>query len=247
MLGVYLIGSLAIILGLVTLVFVWLAHHGDPRLWSWVIWRHERRARRNPPARGSIVLAGSSSIWFWKTMARDLAPLPVVNHGFGGSHVHQLTHFVDRLITPFSPSVVVLYSGDNDLAGTLGPARTPDDVDEAFGTLITLIRRRLPTVAIVILTVKPSPLRHRLWPAAIRTNALLSDRVDGLPNVSILNVSTPLLDEHGRPKTNLFKRDRLHLNQAGYALWAARLKPELTRLRDASLNQLNAEEISPQT
>ena len=47
--------------------------------------RFEDEMARTPPAPGGIVFAGSSSFTLWTTLADDLAPLPVINRGFGGS------------------------------------------------------------------------------------------------------------------------------------------------------------------
>ena len=50
----------------------------DPDAWEWAIARFEAEDRRQPPPRGAIVFTGSSSITFWKTLAQDMAPLPVI-------------------------------------------------------------------------------------------------------------------------------------------------------------------------
>src|SRR2546422_677497 len=39
----------------------------------------EKSDSLNPPKPGAIVFTGSSSIRYWKTLEKDMAPLPVVN------------------------------------------------------------------------------------------------------------------------------------------------------------------------
>jgi len=31
-----------------------------------------------------------------------MAPLPVINRGFGGSRIHQVVHYVDRIVVPIT-------------------------------------------------------------------------------------------------------------------------------------------------
>ncbi|MFK7912002.1 MAG: hypothetical protein AB8F34_15580 [Akkermansiaceae bacterium] len=38
------------------------------------------------------------------------------------------------------------------------------------------------------------------------------------------------LNEHGKPRTELFVGDKLHLNRAGYIRWAAAIKSQLDRV-----------------
>ena len=68
------------------------------------------------PAPGSVLFVGSSSIRFWNTLEEDMAPLPVINRGFGGSTFDDLLFYMDRIVMPYQPSAVVLYEGDNDIA-----------------------------------------------------------------------------------------------------------------------------------
>jgi hypothetical protein len=83
---------------LLVIVFVALAKktaqaaRGDPAFWEWEIRRFEREDQHSKPPPGVIVFTGSSSVRFWKTLEEDMAPLPVVNRGFGGSQIHQVTY-----------------------------------------------------------------------------------------------------------------------------------------------------------
>ena len=68
---------------------------------------------------GDIVFYGSSSIRMWETMDKDLAPLEVLNHGFGGSSLNDAIYYADRLVFPFNPKAVVIYSGTNDMGSDI--------------------------------------------------------------------------------------------------------------------------------
>ena len=45
-----------------------------------------------------------------------------------------------------------------------------------------------------------------------------------------LNIWTPMLGDNGQPKPDLFLKDGLHLNAAGYELWTKLTVAELQKL-----------------
>src|ERR1051325_6593438 len=71
----------------------------------------------SPPPKGEILFVGSSTIRLWdlKTAFPDLK---TINRGFGGSEMQDSTRYVDRIVVPYSPRIVVVYAGDNDIMGT---------------------------------------------------------------------------------------------------------------------------------
>jgi lysophospholipase L1-like esterase len=154
-----------------------------------------------------------------------MRPLAVVNRGFGGAHAAHVTHYAPRIVFPHQPRAIVLYAGDNDL-GRLSP-RSTGSVVEDFRGFVSDVRGKLGKIPIYVLSIKPTPLRARQWPRMERANrgiaALASD--DG--NVHFIDVASPMLDERGRPRRELYRWDGLHLNDAGYRLWAGIVKPRL--------------------
>lgn len=79
--------------------------------------RHERAILRTYDAatrQGEIVFYGASNFRLWKTMAADMAPFVVQNHGFGGSTDRDLLERAPRLLFPYRPSIVVFQTGSND-------------------------------------------------------------------------------------------------------------------------------------
>ena len=47
------------------------------------------------------------------------------------------------------------------------------------------------------------------------------------PGVDYIDVFTPMLTTDGSPRSELFRQDALHLNEAGYALWRSTIRPFL--------------------
>jgi lysophospholipase L1-like esterase len=187
----------------------------------------EARDRASPPAPGAVVFVGSSSIRLWSTLARDLAPLPVLNRGFGGSQMSHVAHYARRIVTPLAPRAVVVYAGDNDLAE--GTGKTAETVRDDFAALVAALREAQPGLPIFYLTIKPSRLRWARWPEMQRANRLVAELAARDPRLHVVDVGTPLLGPDATPRRDVFRLDGLHLNANGYAAWTAVLRPLLLR------------------
>src|ERR1700691_1423201 len=94
--------------------------------WESSILEFESQDKVNPPKPGVIVFVGSSSIRFWRTLGTDMQPLDVINRGFGGSEMSDIAQYANRIVVAYKPRAVVVYAGDNDLAG--GSPKTPESV-----------------------------------------------------------------------------------------------------------------------
>ncbi|MDG2303969.1 MAG: SGNH/GDSL hydrolase family protein [Candidatus Binatia bacterium] len=191
--------------------------------WDVLIEGYERADSQNPPEPGATVFIGSSSILFWATVADDMAPLPVLNRGFGGSVMTQATGYIDRIVLPYQPRAVVLYEGDNDIAFGL----SADCVLEDYDAFVATVHEEQPDVPIYFLAIKPSIARAALWPVIERANALVRARTSTNPKLNYIDVATPIFDASGEIRGDLFVADGLHLNAAGYALWTSVVHPVL--------------------
>jgi lysophospholipase L1-like esterase len=175
-----------------------------------------------PPTKG-ILFVGSSSIRMWETLAHDFPDLPVINRGFGGSELHDVVHYADRIVLRYKPRVIVVYAGDNDLAN----GRTPEQVTSDFRRLTRTVHRTLPRTRIVFVSVKPSPSRWSLAAKMRATNALVRRYVKTDKRLAYADVFTPMLGGDGRPRRELFRDDSLHMTPAGYELWTSVIRPYL--------------------
>jgi lysophospholipase L1-like esterase len=175
----------------------------------------------NPPPRDAVLFIGSSSIRKWTSLAQDFAGTPVINRGFGGSEVRDSTYYADRIVVPYRPREVVFYAGDNDLNSGRSVQQV---VDDTFA-FITRIRRDLPGVPVVYISIKPSPSRVELLPRIRQANARIAQRAAQLQGVHYVDVFTPMLTTDGQVRPELFETDMLHMKPEGYALWTRLLKP----------------------
>jgi lysophospholipase L1-like esterase len=191
--------------------------------WEDAIKAFEAADAKSFPAPGGNVFIGSSSIVKWSTLAQDLAPAPVIKRGFGGSQLADTLRYADRIIIPYKPKRVFVYAGDNDLAAK----RTPEAVAKDFADLAEKIHQALPAAKVYWITVKPSPARAAILAQGAKTNALVKDYAGAHPQVTIVDVATPMLGADGQPRGELFGPDHLHMAPAGYVLWTSLIKPLL--------------------
>ena len=218
--------------GCLALVWVgWLLFRlRSDRAWVWwptLCWmRWKQRTMAFAP--GGIVFAGSSSIRYWESLVADMAPLRVLGQGFGGSKLSQLVTWTDRLIIAHQPRAVVVYSGENDLAGLLGSRRkTADDLVPMFGQIVERVQAQLPATRIYWVSIKKPPARREIWPEIDRANQLLAEFCAGDPQCGVIDVLTPMCDDWGVPREELYGADGIHLNESGYAVWTAVIRPRL--------------------
>lgn len=168
------------------------------------------------PAPGGVLFVGSSSIRLWDDLEKVFGPeVPVTKRGFGGSRMEDCARYARRLVLPYRPRLVVVYAGDNDLAD----GRTPEQVEADFRHFVDVVRSALPETRIAYLSIKPSPLRAALMPAIHETNTRIAAYAAATSNLDYIDVYSHMLDADGRPRTDLYRDDRLHLNAQGYALW----------------------------
>ncbi|QDU58840.1 SGNH/GDSL hydrolase family protein [Aeoliella mucimassa] len=176
------------------------------------------------PAEGGVVFVGSSSIRLWdlpKSLP-DMEPAPL-NRGFGGSQLSDSIRNVELLVLKHKPQTVIIYAGDNDLAGGKSAERVGDD----FGKLVKLIHEALPETKIGYIAIKPSISRWRLAETIQDANARIAKQCEAEDWLTYIDVWNPMLDDQGKPREELFRNDGLHLNDKGYELWTSLVKPLL--------------------
>jgi len=199
----------------------------NPDFFADDIAKFEAADRDHPPPERPVVFVGSSSIRFWDTLQSDMAPLPVINRGFGGAQLSHVVYFADRVVIRYRPRAVVLYAGDNDLDERTG--KSAADVVRDFRTFVSRVQAAVPDVHIYYVSIKPSRPRWAQWPEQQKANAQISALCMGDPGLGYIDIATPMLAAGGRPPRDLFRFDGLHLSAKGYALWTGIIKPRLQR------------------
>ncbi len=93
------------------------------------------------PPKHAILFIGSSSFRFWSDVQNYFPGYTIINRGFGGSSLPDVIRFAPDILFPYQPKQVVIYCGDNDLAGDT--TLTANDVFNRFTTLYKMIRDSL--------------------------------------------------------------------------------------------------------
>ena len=127
---------------------------------------------------------------------------------------------------PLDPKTIVIYAGENDLQA----GRSVDDVVTAFKNVREQIRTEEPQAPIVFLALKPSPSRLPLLAAMRDANDQIAALCAQDPQCSFVDIFTPMLNEKGQPRPELFIKDNLHMNAEGYRLWTSIVAPVLQKL-----------------
>lgn len=201
----------------------------DPQRFEADIARFEEQDRKQLPPEGAIVLTGSSSIARWNDQAAAaLAPLTVIPRGFGGSVMHDLLHYLDRVVLVYKPRAVLIYEGDNDTGAR--PVIATEAILADLRQIIARIHQRLPQARIYVLSVKPSIARRAHWAAAQQVSEGYRRIAAADPLVHYVDVATPLLEADGSVMKDIFVADNLHLNERGNAIWGATIKAALMPL-----------------
>lgn len=191
--------------------------------WEPDIQKFEAADKQAPPAPGAVLFVGSSSIRMWKELAEDFPGVAVLNRGFGGSQLADSTYFADRIVIPYQPRMIVLYAGDNDL----NAGKTPQQVFEDYQAFVSRVRAKLPRVKIAFIAIKPSLARLKLMGEIRTTNDLIRNYIAKDKQQVFVDVFTPMLNDAGQPRPELFIKDGLHMNREGYAIWRKVLAPAL--------------------
>jgi hypothetical protein len=219
-----LVAAVVLVLAAAASYLVYLGRSGDdPAFFASEIEAFVEADRERPPAPGGIVFVGSSSIRFWSSLAEDMAPLPIIRRGYGGAHLSHLVHDAPRIVIPYAPRAVVVYAGNNDVAS----GKSAETVAADFEALLALIHRTLPETDVHFVTIKPTPLRFRLWPEMAKVNARVAAMAASDPRLHVIDAGGVFLGVDGRPDWTYFRFDGLHLNARGYAAWTSVIRPIL--------------------
>lgn len=190
--------------------------------WEADIAAFEAADRSAPPPKGEIVFVGSSTIRLWD-LARWFPDLKTINRGFGGSEMDDSTRYVDRLVVPHQPRLVVVYAGDNDISnGTLSEQVVVD-----FDRFVRAVHARLPQTRIVYIGIKPSLLRWTQVDRMRAANAGIRAYCERDDRLAFVDVDQAMLGWDEKPRRELYVSDGLHLTADGYQILSMLVRPLL--------------------
>ncbi|MEI6947104.1 GDSL-type esterase/lipase family protein [Paraflavisolibacter sp. H34] len=178
------------------------------------------------PPKKAILFVGSSSFTRWNNMQEWFPAHTVLNRGFGGSKLPDVKLYFEQTKLPKKLKQVVIYAGDNDLAGGNVAAR---DILQRFQDIVKLIRKEQPRIPIAFVSIKGCPSRAKLIPLVKEANALVKAYADKEKNIDFIDVFSPTMTPDGRPMPDIYVEDGVHLNTKGYKIWASVIEPHLKK------------------
>jgi lysophospholipase L1-like esterase len=209
----------------------------DPSIWEADIQALEARSGELSNDHDYVLFVGSSSIRRWRTLAEDMAPIEVVNRGFGGAKLNDLVHFSARLVNAARPCAVVIFAGTNDIK--VRSAKEPAQLLRSYQAFVSRVHTDLPQLPIFYIAITPTLKRWPVWPVAQATNRLIEHYSTSDERLYFIDTGAALLSEGGTPDENNYVDDGLHLSQEGYAIWRdiirKRLLQDLSRSGDKLL------------
>jgi lysophospholipase L1-like esterase len=192
--------------------------------WDPAIAKFEAQDKISPPPANGIVFIGASSIVRWD-LPKYFPELgaSAINRGFGGSQSVDSVRYVDRIVVPYRPRIVVYYAGDNDVEANV-PA---EEIARQFTLFEQQVHAKLPQTKIVFISIKPS-IRRFKWIETIKSaNAMVKEYCAKHSHLAFVDIEQKMLGADGKPNPALLVDDGLHLSPAGYDLWTAALRPQL--------------------
>lgn len=193
--------------------------------WEKDISAYEQMDRTNPPPRGALLFAGSSSIRLWKTLAQDFPEHRVINRGFGGSQIVDSTHFADRIIFPYAPRMIIFRAGGNDLwAG-----KSAEQVFAEYKEFVSTVHAKLPETDIAFISWNPTLARLKQAQKEKALNNMVAEFSRGNAHLKYIECYDMVLGADEQPRAELFVTDKLHFSAAGYKLLAERVRPFLPK------------------
>jgi hypothetical protein len=181
----------------------------------------------NAGGKDAVLFVGSSSIRRWESLAEDLAPIPTVRRGLGGSRYVDWMVFGEEIMQGLTFNRLMVFVGN----GMSGEGEDPpvEQIVSWFKHLAAMAERLQPGVKVYCIEVTPCRKRWDIWPGIQKTNAALKQVCESHPQWEFVETGAQFLGEDGLPVVDLFVADELHLSEKGYQIWIDAFKEILLK------------------
>jgi len=170
----------------------------------------------------AVVFLGDSITQGWgEALGGSFGDMKVANRGISGDTTRGMLLRLNEDVLSLNPRAVVLLMGTNDLE----EEAEPETIAANLKLIIAALKKHNAKMPIILCKVFPSS-ESKSRPAGKikKINELFAAAVKGDPQIVVLETWQLFADENGNAKKEEFP-DLLHPNKAGYAKWAAALRP----------------------
>ncbi|MBK9709474.1 MAG: hypothetical protein IPO77_21535 [Acidobacteria bacterium] len=179
----------------------------------------------NPPPKGGILFIGSSIFRQWKNLKEQMAPLPVFNRAFGGSRTPEILYYMDKIVLPYEPKIIVYYCGSNDV----NAGETAERISENFRQFAERVWAKLPATRIYYVSINRAPQKIDRWNVVDAANNLIRTYCEKDKKLGFIDVNPALFDREGNPRLELYQPDKLHFKDPAYDEFTAIIKPVISK------------------
>ncbi len=204
---------------------------GPIRRYDWFrkLWHDHRSAWAQSATqdRHAVVFLGDSITDLWKDgLPASFPGLKIANRGISGDTTRGVLIRLQEDVLALDPRAVVLLIGTNDLE----EKAEPETIAANLQLILAACKAHDPKMPVILCAVFPSSAtKQRPVEKIKRVNQLYLRAVKGDPRVIYLETWDLFANAQGDAIADEFP-DLLHPNPAGYAKWAAALRPVLETL-----------------
>jgi lysophospholipase L1-like esterase len=179
----------------------------------------------------AVLFTGSSSIKLWNTMLEDMPGINAVNRGFGGSRVEDVAYYLPTILAGHPWRAIVIMAGSNNISG--GANDMPlDSILFYTNYIIRKIRKQYPAVPVFWIAITPTWSRISVLDRVRQMNERWKEFFMLQEKVCFIDTFPHFINSEGKPRSEFFRSDQLHLNREGYRLWGDIIGRELTNYLD---------------
>ncbi|HMJ90744.1 MAG TPA: GDSL-type esterase/lipase family protein [Candidatus Acidoferrum sp.] len=197
--------------------------------WFQKLWSQRRSAwaQRVEKDQNAVVFLGDSITQGWGDNAGGNFPgMKIANRGISGDTTRGVLIRLREDVLSLNPAAVVLLIGTNDLE----EQADPETIAGNLKLILAELKKHNAKMPVVLCQVFPSSASKKRSADSIKKlNQLYFAAVKGDAQVTFIETWLLFADAQGDAKNEEFP-DLLHPNKAGYAKWAAAIRPVLATL-----------------
>ncbi len=179
----------------------------------------------NPPPKQAVLFVGSSIFRQWENLKEQMAPLPVFNRAFGGSRTGDVLFYMDKIVLPYEPAIIVYYCGSNDI----NAGEKAETISGRFREFVAQVHAKLPDTRVFFVSINRAPQKRDRWDVVDEANRRVRAYCLTNRRLGFIDVNPALFDREGNPRLELYQEDKLHFKPQAYAEFTDIIKPIIAK------------------